>query len=243
MTGRASLLAVTLMKVDTDALSAHLREVQARIERACARAGRSPSEVALLPITKTVGAETIQALRELGAREVGENRVLDSIEKAPRCPEDLTWHLVGHLQTNKVRKALGLFTVVHSVDSLRLAQALDAEAARIGRKLDIYLEVNVSGEAAKGGLAPAEVLPLARAVAGFPCLRVRGLMTMAPIADDPERVRPVFRGLRGLRDSLFAEGIDARGLSMGMTQDFEVAIEEGATLVRIGTALFQGVET
>ncbi len=243
MTGRASLLAETRMKVDADVLSAHLRDVQARIARACARAGRSPEDVTLLPITKTVGAETVHALRELGIREVGENRVLDAVEKASSCPSDLTWHMVGHLQTNKARKAVGLFSVVHSVDSLRLAQALDEEAARISRKLDIYLEVNVSGEESKGGLRPEEVPDLARQAVGFPCLRVRGLMTMAPIADDPEGVRPVFRALRGLRDRLVADGLDARGLSMGMTQDFEVAIEEGATLVRIGTALFRGVET
>ncbi len=231
------------MKVDAEALSAHLRDVQARIARACARAGRSPEEVTLLPITKTVGAETVRALRELGIREIGENRVLDAVEKAASCPSDLTWHMVGHLQTNKARKALGLFGVVHSVDSLRLAQALDAEAARIGKKIDIYLEANVSGEGSKGGLRPEEVPGLARQAVGFPCLRLRGLMTMAPISDDPERVRPVFRALRELRDRLAADGLDARGLSMGMTQDFEVAIEEGATLVRIGTALFQGVES
>lgn len=230
------------MKVDAVALSAHLRKVQARIAGAAARAGRSPEEVALLPITKSVGAEAVCALRDLGVREVGENRVLEAIEKASACPRDLSWHMVGHLQTNKVRKALGLFSVVHSVDSLRLARVLDEEAARVGRKIDIYLEVNVSGEASKGGLRPEEALPLAKQAAGFPCLEVRGLMTMAPIADDPERVRPVFRALRQLRDRIVAEGVPARGLSMGMTQDFEVAIEEGATIVRIGTALFHGVE-
>ncbi len=238
------------MKVDTDALSAHLREVQTRIERACARAGRSPAEVALLPITKSVGPEVIQALHVLGVQEVGENRVLETIEKASRCPGGLTWHMVGHLQTNKARKAMGLFRVVHSVDSLRLAQVIDVEAARIGATVGIYLEVNVSGEEAKHGLRPGEVPSVARQVAALPELRLRGLMTMAPISDqqagpasDAERIRPVFRGLRELRDRLVAEGIDAPGLSMGMTQDFEVAIEEGATVVRIGTALFQGVES
>lgn len=243
MTGRASLLARFQMKVDADALSARLRDVRDRIARACTRAGREPQEVSLLPITKTVGPQTIRALHDLGVREMGENRVLDAVEKASSAPPDLVWHMVGHLQTNKARKALGLFGVVHSVDSLRLARTLQKEAARIGRKLDIYLEVNVSGESSKGGLRPEEVPLLAREVAEFPCLALRGLMTMAPIADDPERVRPVFRALRDLRDRLVSVGIEARGLSMGMSQDFEVAIEEGATVVRIGTALFRGVES
>ncbi len=231
------------MKVDTTTLSANLGEVRARIERACARAGRSPSEVVLLPVTKTVGPEAIRALHALGVLDVGENRVLDAVEKAATCPKGFSWHMIGHLQTNKARKAVGLFRTFHSVDSARLAELLEAEAARIDASLDIYLEVNVSGEASKQGLRPEEVLPLARQVASLPRLTLRGLMTMAPIANDAQHARPVFRALREVRDRLAAEGIGARGLSMGMSQDYPVAIEEGATVVRVGTALFRGVET
>lgn len=231
------------MKVDTTTLSANLGEVRARIERACARAGRSPSEVVLLPVTKTVGPEAICALHALGVRDVGENRVLDAVEKAVSCPKGLSWHMIGHLQTNKARKAVGLFRTFHSVDSARLAELLEAEAARIDASLDIYLEVNVAGEASKQGLRPEEVLPLARQVASLPRLTLRGLMTMAPITNDAQLARPVFRALREVRDRLAAEGIDARGLSMGMSQDYPVAIEEGATVVRVGTAIFRGVET
>jgi pyridoxal phosphate enzyme (YggS family) len=212
--------------------------VRARIARACARAGRDPASVRLIAVSKTFGPEAVAEALAAGISDFGENRVQEALGKIPAVAELAaqrglpapTWHLVGHLQTNKARAAAGAFAILHGIDSIRLLQALDRAAAAPVR---VLLEVNVGGEPTKFGFAPeevAEALALARAL---PHVEVAGLMTVAPRAEDPEAVRPVFRRLAGL-----ARELALPELSMGMTDDFEVAIEEGATMVRIGRAVF-----
>ncbi|MBI4297807.1 MAG: YggS family pyridoxal phosphate-dependent enzyme [Chloroflexi bacterium] len=207
--------------------------VRQRISAACQRAGRSSEDITLVAITKGVAPPAILEAYRAGARHFGENRVQEAADKLlallPDMPE-ATWHMVGHLQTNKVKMALGLFGIIHSVDSLKLAQSLSQRAT--GR-LSILLQVNVSGEASKMGLPPEAVAGVAAQITALSGLELVGLMTIAPQVDDPEKVRPVFRRLRELRDSL-----GLRNLSMGMTDDFEVAVEEGATMVRLGRAIF-----
>lgn len=224
-----------------DDLTARVRSVRARVAAAAARAGRSPDDVQIVAASKTVDAERIRAVYELGLKTFGENRVQEARGKiaALRLPL-IHWELIGHLQTNKAARAAQLFDRVQSVDSVRLAETLGQQAAKLERTLPVLLEVNVAGEASKSGLVLAEVIDAARAVAALPHLRVEGLMTVAPLVANPEEARPVFRRLRELRERL-REAVPEgtwQHLSMGMTDDFEVAIEEGATLVRIGRALF-----
>jgi hypothetical protein len=213
-------------------IAANLRAVRERIDAACARAGRSPDEVTLIAVSKGFSADEVATAYEAGQRDFGENRVQEAVAKidalAARGIEP-RWHLIGHLQTNKAKLAAGRFAIVHSVDSLRLAQELSKHAHR----LPVLLEVNVAREAGKFGFVPEEVAPALSSIALLAHLDVRGLMTVAPLTDDPEAVRPVFRGLRELRDAL-----GLREVSMGMTNDHEVAIEEGATIVRVGRAIF-----
>ena len=212
---------------------ANIREVERRIGAAAQRVGRSPADITVIAVTKTVEPRLIQEAFEVGMRHFGENRVQEAEGKigqlsAFRPPT--TWHMVGHLQTNKARLATELFDVIQSVDSVRLAEAISHHAHH---DVPILLEVNVSGEASKFGLPAPEVRSAVEQIARLPQLQVKGLMTIAPVAADPEDVRPIFRQLRALRDSLGLEH-----LSMGMTDDFETAIEEGATMVRIGRAIF-----
>ncbi|HXG42572.1 MAG TPA: YggS family pyridoxal phosphate-dependent enzyme [Dehalococcoidia bacterium] len=212
-------------------VTSRVHEVLRRVEAACLRAGRSPQEVTVVAVAKGSPAEAIREAHAAGLRHFGENRVQEAAAKRPFLADlEATWHMVGHLQTNKVKKALDLFQVVHSVDSLRLAQELSRRAQG---PLQVLLEVNVVGEASKFGLAPEEVPPVAEAVARLPHLELVGLMTVAPLARDPEEVRPVFRRLREL-----GRALGLPHLSMGMSDDFEVAIEEGATMVRLGRAIF-----
>ena len=210
-----------------------IREIERRVAAAAERAGRSPSGITMVGVTKTVGPRAIQAAFQAGMRHFGESRIQEAKEKISQLtalqPQP-TWHMVGHLQTNKARLAAELFDIIHSVDSIRLAEAISQDAEH---NMPILIEVNVSGEASKYGFGPDEVGPAMEQVARLPHLEVSGLMTIAPYTDDPEEVRPIFRRLRQLRDSLGLEH-----LSMGMTDDFEVAIEEGATMVRIGRAIF-----
>jgi len=214
-------------------IAENLARVRERIAAACARAGRSPDEVTLIGVSKGFPAEAVAEALNAGLEDAGENRIQEAVEKIEalaalgRRPR---WHLVGHLQTNKVKTAAGLFAIIHSVDSVRLAEAISRRARE---PVPILLEVNVAQEASKFGFAPQEVAGALGEMAPLPNLEVRGLMTVAPLAGDPEAVRPVFRRLRELRDAL-----GLRELSMGMTDDFEVAIEEGATMVRIGRAIF-----
>ena len=205
--------------------------VRERIARACDRAGRNSSSVLLLAVTKVFPVNVILEAYELGLREFGENYVQEFETKAAqaRALEGARFHLIGHLQSNKSKKAAELFDVIQTVDSARLAQRLNES----GRQLDVMLEVKLSPEQAKSGAAPEELPGLMAAVRGCPNLRLRGLMTMPPWSDDPEQSRPYFRGLREL-----AETHNLLELSMGMSHDLEVAIEEGSTCVRVGTALF-----
>ena len=223
----------------------NLAAIRARIEAACSRAGRSPDEVELLPVTKMVGMDEIRALYDLGVRAIGENRVKDAAEKKDALGLDgLAWRMIGHLQRNKVKKALAVFDAIESVDSVRLANEIEKEAATLGRKAPVLLEVNNGLEAQKAGFAEDELPGAAKEIAAMAHLEVRGLMVMAPFFDEAEEARPCFRMTRALFDELGASGIFGaafRALSMGMTNDFEVAVEEGATVVRIGTAVFEGL--
>jgi pyridoxal phosphate enzyme (YggS family) len=225
-------------------IAANLAAVEARLSCACHRAGRARSEVALLAVTKTISTEAAALLPELGVRDVGESRPQELWRKASAIT-GVRWHLIGHLQRNKIERTLPLVQRIHSVDSLRLLEALEASAERLAviKSLPVLLEFNVSGEASKHGFAPAEVDALPAALAKLEHLQVDGLMTMAAYEDDPERTRPTFAALRTLRDRLSAQlGRPLPHLSMGMSNDFEIAVEEGATLVRLGTVLFEGIE-
>jgi hypothetical protein len=215
-----------------------LDRVRGRIEAAALRSGRPGSAVTLVAVSKTAPVETIREAVAAGVRILGENRVQEARDKIAALPGLAEWHLVGHLQTNKAKLAVGLFDRILSLDSVRLAQELDRHAAETGRRLRCLIQVNVGGEAQKNGVAEEEVRPLLDAAAGLRHIVVEGLMALPPFLPEPEAVRPFFRRLRGLRDKLAAEGLDLPDLSMGMTHDFEVAVEEGATLVRIGTAIF-----
>ena len=224
----------------------NLAGLRERIARAAGRAGRDPAGVALLPITKMVGAAETAALLAAGATEIGENRVRDALRKAQAMGEAASkpsWQLVGHLQTNKVRKALTLFSGMHSLDSARLLAELQKEMAarHPDGVLPVYVEVNTTGEGAKTGASEAEVREIFANLAGAARVTPVGLMTMGPLSPDPEEARPCFRRLRELLEQLRGEGLapdGCRGLSMGMSGDFEVAVEEGSTVVRVGTAVF-----
>jgi pyridoxal phosphate enzyme (YggS family) len=214
-------------------IAENLQAVRERVAAACQRAGRFPDEVVIVAVSKTFPATLVAEACRSGLTDIGENRVQEAAGKIPQMEalgSHPRWHLVGHLQTNKVKTALGLFDIIHSVDSLRLAEAISRQAET---PAPVLLEVNVGGEASKFGFTPAEAGRAAKQMARLPGLSVQGLMTVAPLSADPEEVRPVFRELRHLRDAL-----GLRHLSMGMTDDFEVAIEEGATMVRIGRAIF-----
>lgn len=220
-------------------LAQNLARVRVRMHAACARVGRDPASVTLVAVTKGIAVECIREAVACGLTELGENRVQEALEKiAALSVPTARWHLIGHLQRNKAKHAVELFSVIHSVDSIELAETLERH---MNKPLEVFIQVNVSGEDTKFGCTMEEALPLARRVMQLPHLRLRGLMTMAPFADDPERARPHFRRLRELRDELLSH-LSPRtshlALSMGMSGDYEVAIEEGADLVRIGTALF-----
>jgi PLP dependent protein len=214
-------------------MRANLGRVQEAVARACARAGRSPDHVLLIAVSKTVDVERVRLAIAAGVAALGENRVQEAKEKIEALGRPVPWHLIGSLQTNKARDAARLFDWIHSVDRLELAQELSRRAHRAERTLDTLIQVNLGDEPQKGGVAPAEVKRLHEMVAGLPGLRVRGLMAIPPATEQPEQARPYFRRLRELRDELGLEHC-----SMGMSADFEVAIEEGATMVRVGTAIF-----
>lgn len=211
----------------------NVQDLRLRISRACERAGRSPEEVTLVAVTKTVEAPAIQAAVKAGITNFGENRVQEArpkIEQLDSLRGYVTWHMVGHLQTNKAKTAVDIFDIIHSVDSIRLAKTL---SDRSQKKLPVLVQVNVSAETSKSGFPLSEVSDAVEQIGGLPNLEVVGLMTIAPWVSNADEVRPVFRQLRELRDAL-----ELRHLSMGMSDDFEVAIEEGATLVRVGRAIF-----
>jgi pyridoxal phosphate enzyme (YggS family) len=226
-------------------ISEKIAALQERIAEAARRAGRLSEEVALMAVSKTHPPERIREAHAAGLRLFGENRVQEFAGKAAALAglAGAEWHMIGHLQTNKAGKTAELFSAVDSVDSVKLAEKLDAAARSIGKKLSVLIEINVGGEAAKSGAAPdsRELEELLLAAPGFEALEFRGLMTVPPFTDDPEGARPYFRKLRELRDAIAVRKLPAVGthvLSMGMSHDFEVAIAEGSTCVRVGTAIF-----
>ena len=217
-----------------------LEEVRGKIDAACARAGRDPGEVEVIAVTKTHGEDVVREAWEAGLGIVGENKVQEAAWKKPASVSGPQWHLIGHLQSNKVRHALELFDFIHSVDSVKLADRINMIADEIGSSPHVLLEVNVSGEKSKSGMRPEDAGPALEHIrAECPRITVEGLMTMAPFSDNPEDARPYFRALRELRDGLERDlGVGLPRLSMGMSGDYEVAVEEGATWVRLGTVLF-----
>jgi len=224
-------------------LAARLAGIRARISAAAERCGRKPEEVTLIAISKTHPAASIKRLIELGGADVGENRVQEADAKIAEIGRDrVRWHLVGHLQANKARRAVNLFDVIHSLDSVDLAQRLDRLCLEEGReRLAVLVQVDLGHEETKSGVDESELTHLVESLGPLHRLELTGLMTLPPFFDDPEQSRPFFRRLRQLRDELAARGAFGEGkgeLSMGMTNDFEVAIEEGATMVRVGTAIF-----
>src|SRR5215468_1710035 len=211
----------------------NLERVHALIAGACRRAGRSPADVLLVAVSKTMDADRVRQAIEAGVAALGENRVQEARDKIERLGHPVPWHLIGHLQTNKARDAVRLFDCIESLDRIELAREVDRRARALGKTLDALIEVNLGDEPQKGGARPDEVKPLLDAVAELSGIRVRGLMAIPPAAPDPEQSRPYFRRLRELRETT-----GLAHLSMGMSADFEVAIEEGATIVRVGTAIF-----
>ncbi len=229
---------------DPDTLAARADQVRLRVALATERSGRVTGSVTIIAVSKTVDIDSIHAAFDLGFAVFGENRVQEAQSKIPALPlAGIHWELIGHLQTNKAMRATSLFQRIESVDSLRLAEFLNRAMEQQGRVLPILLEVNVAGETNKSGLAPDQLLAAAEAIASLSNIRPEGLMTVAPLTDDPEQVRPIFRKMRELREQLKSRALPRldecwNELSMGMSDDFEVAIEEGATIVRIGRALF-----
>jgi pyridoxal phosphate enzyme (YggS family) len=220
-------------------LADNLAGVQQRIRAACERSGRDSSSVQLLAVAKTHPPEAVKAVADLGLTLFGENKVQEAKVKIPQCPGRLRWHFIGHLQTNKARDAVELFAMIQSVDSLPLAQEINKRAEAAARTMPVLLEVNVAGEASKFGYQPEQLLVELKEVNALPRLEIHGLMTVPPWSAEPEKARPHFRRLRELKAQCEQVlGAPLPQLSMGMTGDFEIAIEEGATMVRLGTALF-----
>lgn len=222
-------------------LKENLEVVEENIRKACEKSGRQRSEVTLIAVSKTKPVETLQEAYDLGVRVFGENKVQELTEKYDTLPDDIEWHMIGHLQRNKIKYIINKADLIHSVDSIRLAEAIEKEAAKHDKIADILIEVNVAREESKFGLLPEEVDAFVDKVTEFSHIRVKGLMTIAPYVENPEENRPVFALLRKLSVDIAkknAHNITMSVLSMGMTNDYEVAIEEGATMVRVGTGIF-----
>lgn len=221
-------------------LKENLARVQKRISDASRRAGRNPADVKLVAVTKTIPVEIINETLDLGVFTLGENRVQEFLRKQPVLRQDIEWHFIGHLQTNKVKKVIDKVSLIHSLDRWPLAETISRAACEAGITARALIQVNITGETTKYGLSPVEAEDFARAAAALPGLELCGLMTIAPACDDPEEVRYVFQQAvvlnRKIKDNI--QGIKMDILSMGMTSDFEIALEEGANLIRLGTALF-----
>lgn len=222
-----------------ETIQTRIERVQARIAAACRRSGRDPADVQLIAVSKTHPPAAVVEAARAGLTVFGENKVQEARAKMPECPSNLSWHLIGHLQRNKTAVAVELFDMIHSVDSLRLLETIDRACDEAGRTMKVLLEVNVSGEGTKFGLKPEEVAPVLAVAGSLRRVEIRGLMTMPPFFQDLELVRPHFRRLRELRDQLEkSTSVSLPELSMGMSHDFEIGIEEGAQWIRVGTALF-----
>ena len=219
----------------------HLTEVKERIEQACIRSGRNPGEVTLIAVSKTKPVPMLEEAYAAGARDFGENKVQEIAAKKPELPEDIRWHMIGHLQRNKVGQVLGKAVLIHSVDSLRLARQIETDAAKAGLDVDILLEVNVAREESKYGFMLEEVEDAIMTIKEFPHVHIKGLMTIAPFVENPEENRGIFKKLFEFAVDIDKKNIDnvtMSVLSMGMTGDYEVAVEEGATMIRVGTGIF-----
>ena len=219
----------------------NLEEVEKRIQEACTRAGRDRSEVTLIAVSKTKPVPMLQEAYDTGIREFGENKVQEMMEKYDQLPDDIHWHMIGHLQRNKVKYLMGKVYLIHSVDSLRLAEEISAQSVKHNVVTDILIEVNIAGEESKFGTSREEAIALVEDVSRLPGIHICGLMTIAPFVENPEDNRIYFRQIRELSvdiDAKKIDNVDMRILSMGMTGDYEVAIEEGATMVRVGTGIF-----
>lgn len=220
----------------------NLMEVESRVQAACRRAGRPREDVLLIAVSKTKPVELIREVMETGTRDFGENKVQEMCNKIEEIKEPLNWHLIGHLQRNKVKYIVDKACLIHSVDSIRLAEEIQKEAVKKGvSKVSVLIEVNMAQEESKDGISASETEALVREIAKLPNLQIRGLMTIAPFVENPEENRVHFQAMRRLRDQLKdmnIPGVEMTELSMGMTNDFEVAIEEGATMIRVGTAIF-----
>ena len=222
-------------------LASNLQEVERKIMEACDKAGRAREEITLIAVSKTKPVPMLQEIYDLGVRDFGENKVQELTDKEPQLPADLRWHMIGHLQRNKVKQVIDKAVLIHSVDSVRLAKAIEAEAAKKVIIVQILLEVNVAEEDSKFGLKLDEVLPAVEEIATMPHVRIKGLMTIAPFVENPEENRTVFAQLQKLSVDIAEKNIDNVSvdiLSMGMTNDYQVAIEEGATMIRVGTGIF-----
>ncbi len=222
-------------------LKENLAAVEQRIAEACARAGRSRDEVTLIAVSKTKPVEMLSEAYDAGTRDFGENKPQEIRDKYPQLPEDIHWHMIGHLQRNKIKYIIDKVCMIHSVDSLRLAQAIDEAAEKLGIVMPVLVEVNVAGEESKDGIRPEETEDFVREISVLPHIHVEGLMTIAPYTENPEENRPYFRKLSKLCVDIREKNIDnvsMYSLSMGMTGDYEIAIEEGATMVRVGTGIF-----
>lgn len=222
-------------------LESNLQEVERKIIEACKKAGRSREDITLIAVSKTKPVSMLQEIYDLGIRDFGENKVQELTDKAPQLPTDLRWHMIGHLQRNKVKQVIDKAVLIHSVDSVRLAKAIETEAAKKDITVHILLEVNVAEEDSKFGLKVDEVLPAVEEIATMPHVRIKGLMTIAPFVENPEENRTVFAQLQKLSVDIAEKNIDNVSvdiLSMGMTNDYQVAIEEGATMIRVGTGIF-----
>jgi pyridoxal phosphate enzyme (YggS family) len=216
----------------------NLLKVRERIERAAQKAGRDPKEIKLVAVSKTVELDRIKEAIEAGVSILGENYVQEAQEKIEALGKSVSWHFIGHLQSNKAKYAVRLFDVIHSIDSIPLAEELNRRAEQPDRVIRVMIEVNLSKEATKFGTDEERVLNLARRIQNLDHLSLEGLMTMPPYFDSPEMSRPYYVALRELKDRMVKEGIPLKELSMGMSNDFEIAVEEGATYVRVGTAIF-----
>jgi len=219
----------------------NLEIINEKIKKAALKVNKNPEEIKLVAVTKTATIEQIEEVINAGVKIIGENRVQDAKEKYQILTAGIEWHLIGHLQTNKVKYAVEIFNCIHSVDSIKLAQEIDKRSKQFGKIMDVLVEVNVSGEESKYGIKPEEVKPFIKNISEFLRIKVRGLMTIAPIVKDKEEVRPYFRKLRELSKEIKSKNIEnvkMDYLSMGMTKDFEIAIEEGANMVRIGRGIF-----
>lgn len=222
-------------------LRENLKKVEVNIEAACKRAGRDRSEVTLIAVSKTKPVEMLQTIYDLGIREFGENKVQEMCDKIDVLPKDICWHMIGHLQTNKVKYIVGKSALIHSVDSLHLANEIEKQAAKQNVIVPILVEVNIAEEKSKFGIHKEEAISLVREIANLSHLKIQGLMTIAPFVEDPEENRIYFRQIHQLSVDIKEQNIDNVSmdvLSMGMTGDYTVAIEEGATMVRVGTGIF-----